>query len=79
MSVEIQILPQERKEPEIMDCCIQDLKNQTPKITNIPLHAFPMIKQRSLTVLRQSEQKEIMNHVTIIQKQLAQFKLTEET
>ena len=77
MRSKIQILPQERKEcdkPEIMDFCFQ-----TPKIINIPLHAFPKIKQRSFPVLRQFKQQEIMNQVTIIQKQHAQFKLTKET
>ena len=44
----------------------------------IPLHAFTKITQWGFTVSRQSQEREIMNHVTIIQKQLAQFELTDE-
>ena len=50
-----------------------------PKIINIPLHALTKITRRSFTVSSQSKELEIVNHATIIKKQLAQFKLTEET
>ena len=45
----------------------------------IPLHALKKITRRSFTVSSQSKELEIVNHATIIKKQLAQFKLTEET
>ena len=50
-----------------------------PKIINIPLHALTKITRRSFTVSSQSKESEIVNHAAIIKKQLAQFKLTEET
>ena len=50
-----------------------------PKIINIPLHALTKTTRRSFTVSSQSKELEIVNHAAIIKKQLAQFKLTEET
>ena len=50
-----------------------------PNIIKIPLHALTKITQRNFTASSQSNELEILNHTTVIQKQLAQFKLTEET
>ena len=57
-----------------MDISFQDLQNQNPS-----LHAATKITQRSLLSHVNPKNKKIVNHVAIIENQLAQFKLMEET
>ena len=57
-----------------MDISFQDLQNQNPS-----LHAATKITQRSLLSHVNPKNKKIVNHVAMIENQLAQFKLMEET
>ena len=79
MRSNVQTLPQEMEKCEKFKKWTAVFELAKPKVINIPLHALTKMTQRSFTVSSQSKESEIVNHTTIIKKQPAQFKLTEET
>ena len=79
MSSNVQTLLQEMEKCDKFEKWTAISELAKPRIINVSLHALPKITKRNLTVSSQSKELEILNHTTIIQKQLAQFKVAEET